>query len=154
MDETGVSHINLAYFGTADPAYYRIDCTHLPGAPTFALSQIQKPRLPGYVAIGATIASGVYLDPRWRLFYRAFRSETPVATVGNALKLYWVDQWPEDDVAVESPSDINAWPVHCIAITGSNPSQARHRWPHRTTLPRGALTKNHRTSTIPLSRAG
>jgi len=108
MRKGGVSHVNLAYFGTADPAYYGIDCTHLPGAPTFAAPQIMKPRLPGYVAISATIASGVYLDSRWRLFYQGFRDATPVATIGNALKIYWVEQWPEADPAVESADDLDA----------------------------------------------
>jgi hypothetical protein len=108
MDDAGVAHVNLAYFGTADPAYYGIDCTHLPGAPTYALPEIMKPRLPGYVAISATVASGVYLDPRWRLFYRAFRDERPVATIGNALNVYWVDRWPEADDAIQSAEDIDA----------------------------------------------
>ena len=106
MDDAGVSHVNLAYFGTADPAYYGIDCTHLPGAPTFAVPEIMQPRLPGYVAISATIGSGVYLDPQWRLFYRAFRELTPVATVGNALQVYWVDRWPE--AAAGSEEDLAA----------------------------------------------
>jgi hypothetical protein len=108
MTEAGVPHVNLAYFGTADPAYYGIDCTHLPGAPTFALPRINKPRLPGYVAISATIDSGVYLDPRWRLFYRGFRRETPVATIGNALRVYWVDSWPEADRADASAEELDA----------------------------------------------
>ena len=33
MDQHDVHHINLSYFGTADPAYYKIDCTYLPGGP-------------------------------------------------------------------------------------------------------------------------
>jgi hypothetical protein len=31
MDREGVDHVNLSYFGTADPAYYGIACTHLTG---------------------------------------------------------------------------------------------------------------------------
>ena len=31
MDANGVQHINLAYFGTAVPKYYGIDCTYLWG---------------------------------------------------------------------------------------------------------------------------
>jgi hypothetical protein len=95
MDEHGVSHVNLAYFGTADPMYYGINCTHLPGAPTFALPLIEKPKLPGYVAISATVLSGVYLPPQWRLFYRGFQAMTPVAQVGNSILIYRVDRWPE-----------------------------------------------------------
>ena len=108
MDEAGVSHVNLAYFGTANPAYYGINCTHLPGAPTFALPEIMQPRLPGYVAISATIASGVYLDPRWRLFYRGFRNQSPVATIGNALRVYWIDHWPEADRVHTEDFDVHA----------------------------------------------
>jgi hypothetical protein len=107
MDQEGVRHINLAYFGTADPAYYGIECTHLPGAPTFAEPYIARPRLPGYVAISATVASGVYLDPRWRLFYRPFADERPVADIGHSIRVYWVDKWPEAS-AVQQPEDIEA----------------------------------------------
>jgi len=106
MDERGVSHVNLAYFGTADPAYYGIDCTHLPGAPTFALPLIAKPKLPGYVAISATVLSGVYLPPSWRLFYSGFREQTPVGSVGNSILVYWVDRWPE--APAEPPGEVEA----------------------------------------------
>jgi hypothetical protein len=128
MDQEGVDHINLAYFGTADPAYYGIECTHLPGAPTFAEPLIARPRLPGYVAISATIASGVYLDPRWRLFYRSFADRTPVADIGHSIRVYWVERWPEAPTAAGMHEDIDAhrdladallfglqWPGHAIA---------------------------------------
>lgn len=95
MDEAGVSHVNLAYFGQADPAYYGIDCTYLPGSPDFAVPFIARPRLPGYVAISATVLTGVYLHPAWRLFYRPFRDLEPVAVVGNSIHVYWVDRWPD-----------------------------------------------------------
>ena len=95
MDQNGVTHVNLAYFGTADPAYYGIECTHLPGAPTFALPSIAKPRLPGYVAISATVLSGLYLPAEWRLFYRGFQAMSPVAQVGNSILVYRVERWPE-----------------------------------------------------------
>ena len=108
MDDNGVAHINLAYFGTADPAYYGINSTHLPGAPTFALPYVTRPRLPGYVALSATIASGVYLDPRWRLFYRSFADLTPVARIGNSIRVYWVDRWPEPSAAPWRPEDADA----------------------------------------------
>jgi tetratricopeptide (TPR) repeat protein len=105
MDDRGVSHVNLAYFGTADPAYYGIDCTHLPGAPTFAIPSIAKPRLPGYVAISATVLSGVYLPPQWRLFYRGFQELTPDAQIGNSILVYWVAEWPEP--AAGSPHEVD-----------------------------------------------
>jgi cytochrome c-type biogenesis protein CcmH/NrfG len=108
MDENGVSHVNLAYFGTADPLYYGINCTHLPGAPAFALPLINKPRLPGYVAISATVLSGVYLPPEWRLFYRGFQTMTPVAQVGNTIFVYRIDRWPEPSDSDEAGSAAHA----------------------------------------------
>jgi 4-amino-4-deoxy-L-arabinose transferase-like glycosyltransferase len=101
MEEKGIAHVNLAYFGTADPAYYGIDCTYLPGSPSFALDLIAKPRLPGYVAISGTVLSGVYLEPRWRLFYSAFWTLEPAAVIGNSMRVYWVDRWPEDGASTE-----------------------------------------------------
>jgi hypothetical protein len=95
MDRNSVPHINLAYFGQADPEYYMIDATHLPGAPGFATDAIARPRLPGYVAISPTILQGVYAPPHWRLFYDPFRHLEPVTLIGNSLRVYWVERWPE-----------------------------------------------------------
>lgn len=108
MDDAGVSHINLAYFGTADPMYYGINCTYLPGGPTFTLPLIMRPKLPGYVAISATVLSGVYLQPRWRLFYRPFFDQPPVAEIGNSIRVYWVDRWPEPANGIRNPTDVEA----------------------------------------------
>jgi 4-amino-4-deoxy-L-arabinose transferase-like glycosyltransferase len=94
MERRQVAHINLAYFGQADPGYYGIDCTHLPGAPSFALDAIARPRLPGYVAISATTLSGVYEAPEWRLFYRPFAELEPAAVIANGIRVYWVEEWP------------------------------------------------------------
>jgi hypothetical protein len=102
MDRTGVDHVNLSYFGQADPQYYGIDCTYLPGGPSFAVDTITRPRLPGYVAISETTIHGVYAAPEWQLFYSAFRRLTPVAVIDNVLRVYWVREWPMDvDAAVE-----------------------------------------------------
>lgn len=95
MDGQGVERINLAYFGMGDPAYYGIDCILLPGARDFMAKRVAKPELPGYVAIGTTVLSGAYLTPEWRMFYGGFEDLKPVALVGNALRIYWVDEWPE-----------------------------------------------------------
>jgi hypothetical protein len=102
MHDAGVTHVNLAYFGQADPAYYDIDCTHLPGAPSFATEKIARPTLPGYVAISSTILTGVYSPPPWRLFYAAFRDLQPAAVIGNSIRVYWVDRWPEPDAQAAS----------------------------------------------------
>jgi Flp pilus assembly protein TadD len=95
MARNGVAHVNLAYFGQADPAYYGIDCTYLPGGPSFALDKTSRPRLPGYVAISSTTLSGVYAPPPWRLFYRPFQDLKPAAVIGNSIRVYWVERWPD-----------------------------------------------------------
>jgi 4-amino-4-deoxy-L-arabinose transferase-like glycosyltransferase len=106
MDERGVSHVNLAYFGTADPDYYGIDATLLPGTPVFDDIRISKPVLPGYVAISVNMLSGQYLAPEWRYYYRPFLDLAPVAEIGNTIRVYWVDAWPENgrDEAAEPAS--------------------------------------------------
>ncbi|MQA30779.1 MAG: tetratricopeptide repeat protein [Luteitalea sp.] len=114
MDREGVSHIGLAYFGTADPAYYGIDYTPLPAAtPSFVLPSIArpwaKPRLPGYVAVGATVLTGVYHDLQWQLFYRDIRNLTPVEVIGNSIFVYWLERWPEANApAPTTPREIEA----------------------------------------------
>ena len=105
MERHRVTHVNLAYFGQADPAYYGINCTHLPGAPSFATELIARPKLPGYVAISATTLTGVYAPPWWRLFYAAFRDLQPVAIIGNSIRVYWVDDWPEPQNPMPSSSE-------------------------------------------------
>jgi Flp pilus assembly protein TadD len=39
--------------------------------------------------------SGVYLPPPWRLFYSPFGDREPTAVIGNSIRVYWVDRWPE-----------------------------------------------------------
>jgi Flp pilus assembly protein TadD len=115
MDEESVPHIGLAYFGTADPAYYGIDYTQLPAAaPGMNLPSIARmwtsPRLPGYVAVGATVLTGVYLEPEWQLFYRGLRGTRPTAVIGNSIFVYWLDRWPEaaDHESTAAPTEVEA----------------------------------------------
>jgi tetratricopeptide (TPR) repeat protein len=127
MDENRVTHVNLAYFGQADPAYYGIDCTHLPGAPSFATQAIARPRLPGFVAISATTLTGVYAPAPWRLFYTGFRDLQPVAIIGNSIRVYWIERWPETAGHEVSAANLDAerslgdalwfgfeWPEHAL----------------------------------------
>jgi hypothetical protein len=79
MDEKGVNHINLCYFGTADPDYYHIHYTYLYDPP-FAPGLAKPPQLPGYVAISAS-----YLVDNPRFLYRP-----PAAVVGYSIHIYWV----------------------------------------------------------------
>jgi hypothetical protein len=92
MDANHVEHINLAYFGTADPAYYHIQCTYLPGGPFFAENLVRAPQLPGYVAVSTTTLTGVYLNELGRAFYRPLLDREPVARIGYSIHVYWVDR--------------------------------------------------------------
>ncbi len=88
----GVDNINLAYFGSADPAYYGITDTPLPGAPFFESDRIGSARLPGYVAVSATILSGAYGTDAERRFYEPIRNLKPVATIGYSINVYQIDR--------------------------------------------------------------
>ena len=90
MDANQVTHLNLAYFGTASPAYYGIHCTLLPGATGY--TGAGNMQLPGYVAISDTVLNGVYLGERERAFYRAFKGRRPVTTVGGSIHVFWVEE--------------------------------------------------------------
>ncbi len=90
MDANGVTHINLCYFGTAEPAYYGIDCTQLPGSGI--LSSGSLPRLPGWVAISVTNLRGVYYPEPLRQFYRPLLSMRPAARIGYSIHVYKVDR--------------------------------------------------------------
>ena len=92
MSERGVDQVGLAYFGTADPAYYGIRYTPLPDTGLFAGGPIVPPRLPGWLAVSATILSGAYGDDRSRTFYRPLRDRQPSTTIGYSIHLYWVER--------------------------------------------------------------
>lgn len=102
MTRHDVSQVDLAYFGSADPKYYGITYAALPAAsPGFRLPEAPAgwapPTLPGYVAVSATVLTGVYLDEQWRLFYSGLRRRTPTAVVGNSIFVYQLDRWPDAD---------------------------------------------------------
>jgi Dolichyl-phosphate-mannose-protein mannosyltransferase len=124
LDEHQVEHFGLAYFGVADPAYYRISCPDAPRSSSFGLDRVPlrsssfgrdraaQFELPGYVAISATTLSGVYLTPPWRDFYRSFLREKPVAEIGNSIFVYRVAQWPHVSFDALDPS----FPSYCLNL--------------------------------------
>jgi hypothetical protein len=100
MTRHDVPRVNLAYFGSADPKYYGISYAGLPAAtPGFRLpdapARWTPPTLPGYVAVSATVLTGVYLDEHWRLFYSGLRRRTPTAVISNSIFVYRLDRWPD-----------------------------------------------------------
>ena len=88
MDRNDLEHINLSYFGNADPAYYGIDYTPLTGASSFDVERITAPRLPGYVAISATNLRGAYLNEFGRRLYAPLRERKPVTVLGHSIYVY------------------------------------------------------------------
>jgi dolichyl-phosphate-mannose-protein mannosyltransferase len=123
MDQNQVRHINLSYFGSADPAYYGIDCTHLPGAPAFAASQVAPPRLPGYVAVSVTNLVGVYLGEAGRAFYRPLLDRKPDAVIGYSIHVYWVEQeWWRGPKSAGNPARLKG--------PASRPIRPYNRAPH------------------------
>ena len=92
MDERDVQHINLSYFGTADPAYYKIDCYHLPGDPFFDYRLTGRPHLPGFMAVSVTNLRGLYLGDKARDLYKPLLNSEPAAVIGYSIYVYWVDQ--------------------------------------------------------------
>jgi dolichyl-phosphate-mannose-protein mannosyltransferase len=92
MVEHDVQHINLSYFGTADPAYYKIDCAHLPGGPFFDERLVGGPQLPGFVAVSVTNLRGLYLGDKARNLYKPLLDSEPAAVIGYSIYVYWVDR--------------------------------------------------------------
>ena len=89
MDDNGVGHINLSYFGTAKPEYYGINCTHLRGSSavfTAAGKEGEKPKLPGLVAISVT-----NLFQNHYAYYSGLREMQPIAKINNTIFIYDVD---------------------------------------------------------------
>jgi hypothetical protein len=85
-----VPHVNLGYFGNADPAYYGIRCTYLPGSPFFAKDKIEGPWVPGYVAVSANNLHNA-ADETVRAFYKPLLKREPVAVIGYSIHVYRVD---------------------------------------------------------------
>jgi hypothetical protein len=94
MDDNQVKRINLCYFGTAEPAYYGIDCTQLPGSGL--LPSGAPPQLPGFVAISATNLRGAYFPEQYREFYSPLLLMKPAARIGYSIYVYRIERpwWP------------------------------------------------------------
>jgi 4-amino-4-deoxy-L-arabinose transferase-like glycosyltransferase len=99
MKRNQVNKIQLAYFGTADPAYYKIDAVYLPGSVYHSQSQLTDiADFPPYVAISETFLAGLYLDRPDR--YARFRKRDPVAVINYSIRVYKVtdeDKAPRED---------------------------------------------------------
>ncbi len=93
MDANGVKKIHLAYFGTADPAYYGINAIYAPGTWTTVMSKTNNgndAQADPYIAISATHLVGVYFGSANP--YAKFQEQTPIATIGGSIFVYRMDQ--------------------------------------------------------------
>jgi len=110
MDRHDIETVNLAYFGSVDPAAYGVRAIYLPSSATFLGDRLGKPQLPGYVAISGTTLDGVYLPRWWRRFYSGFRDREPAAVIANSMRVYWVNRWPDVETA-----SLDADALHTLA---------------------------------------
>lgn len=79
----------LCYFGMADPAYYGIRYTPLPGS--FMLDgspQLGAATGPGVIAISATHLQGTFLPPDLRKRYARYRRLKPRQVLGDSIYLF------------------------------------------------------------------
>ena len=75
----------LSYFGVADPEYYGVRATHLPGGYIFASTPPQNPVAgePAVIAVSATNLQGIYYDPASRATYQQMLLHEPLAVLGG-----------------------------------------------------------------------
>jgi 4-amino-4-deoxy-L-arabinose transferase-like glycosyltransferase len=92
MKANDVDEINLAYHGMADPEYYGMRCTYLPGSPSFTRDRLANPKLPGWVALSVTNLHGVYFPERARAAYKPLLERVPDAVIGHSIHVYRVDE--------------------------------------------------------------
>lgn len=102
MQSNQVPRVNLAYFGTADPAAYGVSFVPIAGTYRMAVPgggsigyAPRPPELPGWIAISATHLQGTYLLPSENRAYDSLRTRDPDAIVANSIYLYWVERGNE-----------------------------------------------------------
>jgi hypothetical protein len=78
----------LAYFGLADPHYYGVTYTPLPGGYHYD-PKPQWPRGVCVVAVSTTYLQGLLIDPElYTLFYQKLAAKPPDEIIGGSIYLY------------------------------------------------------------------
>src|SRR5699024_432819 len=100
MQAHGIPKVKLSYFGTADPAYYGIDCDLLPSYLPLP-REVVRSFAPGDVlAVRATNLQGVYLEDEDKPMMERLRREKPVGRVGYSILIFRPDfAWPPETQA-------------------------------------------------------
>ncbi len=91
MDTHHVEEINLSYFGTADPNYYRMSWAALPGMLIHETPTVRELRLPGYVAVSVENLHSNFSDAPVPGFYAPLLERKPSAVIGYSIHIYWVE---------------------------------------------------------------
>lgn len=91
MDAHHVEIINLSYFGTADPNYYRIRWAGLPGVLDNETPNVHGLHLPGYVAVSVQNLHGVLRNSSLPDFYTPLLERKPSAVIGYSIHVYWAE---------------------------------------------------------------
>ena len=91
LDANHLDHIQLSFFGMADPAYYGIHATYLPGSPFFGNPHALRPAVPGFVAVSVHNLVGANPGLPRPDFYEPLRDLKPIAELGHSIHVYWVD---------------------------------------------------------------
>jgi hypothetical protein len=80
----------LNYFGSADPAFYRIYSTRMPGGWLLddTVSEVPQPAEDCYIAISATNLQGIYYPPSFRPTYQQLLKCDPIAVLGGSIYIY------------------------------------------------------------------
>jgi hypothetical protein len=95
LDENGVNHVWLSYFGEGRPEYYGIEYTGLDSWPPRLMDPEARPfyphdPAPGLYAISATNLQGVHFADHDRFAW--FREREPVAKIGYSIFIYDVKE--------------------------------------------------------------
>ena len=92
MESRGIPRLKLAYFGTADPAYYGLAVDRLPGYQPAPPSSLVRHVRPGDVlAVSATLLQGLYLEPGMEGLMERLRAREPDGRVGYSILVYRAD---------------------------------------------------------------
>jgi hypothetical protein len=81
----------LGYMGSADPAFYGIRYTNIPGGFMINPRREWPPSRPGVIAISAMLLQGVNCPPICRTYYAPLRDREPRQILGDSIYLY---DWP------------------------------------------------------------
>jgi len=123
MGEHGISHINLAYFGTASPEQYGINYTQLPSYIRFSSGfeiQAYNPLMPdpGWYAISETSLRLGLLSPQTAELYKVFQNMEPVDRAGFSIYIYQIPQSTQS--ASRNPVVVTGEPGYLAALRAEN----------------------------------